>query len=58
MFNGWKNYYQILPEDNEKFSLGIDEGDKMVLSVVDHTSKDTIINSIEQYYQSPGGMCL
>lgn len=49
--------YQIYEEDNGEFSVGMEENDKMPLSVIDYTNKDTIINSIEKYYKSNGRMC-
>ncbi len=53
-----KNYsYQIFKEDNGEFSVGIDENDKLPTSIIDYTSKKTIIESIENYYKSNGGMC-
>ena len=52
------NYiYQIFEEDNGEFSLGMEENDKMPFSVIDYTSRDTIIDSIEKYYTANGGMC-
>ena len=44
-------------EDNGEFSVGMDEKDKIPTSVIDYTSKETIINSIEKYYKENGGMC-
>ena len=35
----------------------MDEKDKIPLSVIDYSDKDTIINSIETYYKDNGGMC-
>lgn len=55
--NGNYYSYQIFQEDNGEFSLGMEDNDKIPLSVVDYTSKDTIINSIEKYYKTNGGMC-
>lgn len=53
-----KHYsYQIFKEDKVEFSLGMDENDKLPLSIVDYTSEDTIIKSIENYYKNNGGMC-
>ena len=53
-----KNYnYEIFQEENEEYSLGIDDNDNLPISIVDYTSKDTILNSIESYYKSKGGMC-
>ena len=53
-----KNYnYDIFEEENEEYSLGIDDNDNLPISIVDYTSKDTILNSIESYYKSKGGMC-
>jgi hypothetical protein len=53
-----KNYnYQIFQEDNGDYSVGVDNGDKIPLSVIDYTNKDTIIETIENYYKSKGGMC-
>lgn len=49
--------YQIYEEDKGEFSVGIEDNDKLPLSVIDYTNKDTIINSIEKYYKSNGGMC-
>jgi hypothetical protein len=52
-----KNYiYQIYQEEDE-FSLGMDEDDKIPLSSIDYTSKDTIRESLENYYKANGGMC-
>lgn len=48
----YKIYYE-----NEEYSLGIDEKDKFNLSVVDYSSKDSILKSIEEYYKQNGGMC-
>ena len=55
--NGNHYTYQIYEEDNGEFSVGMEDNDKMPLSVIDYTNKDTIINSIEKYYKSNGGMC-
>ncbi|MBO7079141.1 MAG: hypothetical protein J6W64_04965, partial [Bacilli bacterium] len=49
--------YKIYKEDNGTYSLSMDENDKLPLSIVDYTDKDTIINSIEEYYKSNNGMC-
>ena len=53
-----KDYvYQIYLEDNGEYSVSMDEKDKIPLSVIDYSDKDTIINSIETYYKDNGGMC-
>ena len=53
-----KNYtYKIFQEDNGDFSLGIKEDDIIPLSLVDYSSKDSIVESIENYYKVNGGMC-
>ena len=48
--------YSIYKENNE-YSLGILEDDKIPLSEIDYTSVDTITNSIQNYYKKIGGMC-
>lgn len=53
-----RNYiYKIYKEDDGTYSLGMDENDKLPLSIVDYTDKDTIISSIEEYYRANNGMC-
>lgn len=48
----YKIYYE-----NDEYSLGIDEKDKLDLSVIDYFSKDSILKSIEEYYKKNGGIC-
>ncbi len=48
--------YSIYKENNE-YSLGMEENDKLPLSKVDYTSIETIINSVEEYYKSINGYC-
>jgi len=55
--NGKDYVYQVYLEDNGEYSVSMDEKDKMPLSVIDYTDKDTILNSIETYYKNNGGMC-
>ncbi len=53
-----KDYvYQIYKDDNGEYSVSMDEKDKIPLSVIDYTSEETIIESIETYYKNNGGMC-
>ena len=49
--------YDIFQEDIDEYSVGIDENDRIPLSIIDYTNKDTIIESIENYYKNKGGMC-
>ena len=50
-------YIYKIYEDNDEYSLGMDDNDKLPLSVIDYTNQDSILNSIETYYKSKGGMC-
>ncbi len=54
-----ENYYiyKIYKEENNEYSVEMEENDPLPLSVIDYTSKDTIIKSIENYYINNGGMC-
>ena len=54
---GRTHIYKIYKEDDGTYSLGMDEHDNLPLSIVDYTNKDTIINSIEEYYKLNNGMC-
>lgn len=49
--------YEIFLENNGEFALGIDDNDDLPLSEIDYSNKDTIIESIENYYKNNGGMC-
>ena len=52
-----KVYYYSIYLDNDEYSLGMDDKDKLPLSEIDYTSKDSILESIEKYYKNNGGMC-
>lgn len=49
--------YSIYKEQNGEYTLGMDEYDKFPLNIVDYSSPDEMINSIESYYKSNGGSC-
>ena len=49
--------YYIYKEDNDEYSVGMEDDDKIPLSAIDYASKETIIKSIENYYKNNGGMC-
>lgn len=49
--------YKIYQEKNGEFSLEMDDDDKIPISNVDYTSKDSITKSIENYYKNNGGSC-
>ena len=55
--NGNYYVYKIYQEDNDEYSVGMEANDKLPLSVIDYTNKETIVESIEKYYKSNGGMC-
>ena len=55
--NGNVYVYKIYQEDNGEYSLGMDEKDNIPLSVIDYSSKEFMVESIENYYKSIGGGC-
>ena len=55
--NGEYYTYQIFKEDNGEFLLGMLDNGKIPLSIIDYSSKKTILNSIENYYKNNDGMC-
>lgn len=52
-----KVYIYKIYEENNEYSLSMEDNDKLPLSIIDYTNEETIINSIEEYYRDKGGMC-
>lgn len=52
--DGKQHLYKIYQEDNDEYSVSMEENDKLPLSVIDYTSKETIIESIKKYYENNG----
>ena len=57
VLNGKVYHYSVYQEEDGTYSVGMDEDDKMPLSVINYNSPNEIAKSIEIYYKDKGGMC-
>lgn len=55
--NGKVYHYSVYKEQDETYSLEMDDEDIIPQSVIDYDSPKTIFESIENYYKDNGGMC-
>ena len=51
------DYIYRIYEENNTYSLGMDDNDKLPLSIVDYTTKKSIIDSVSKYYEDNNGKC-
>lgn len=50
-------HYTVSKEMDGTYSVGMDEDDKMPLSVIEYETPEKIFDSIQNYYKDKGGMC-